>query len=235
MDESASQARRAKGPPEVIEILDEDEGAVETTPDDFGPFDAEDAQFQEDLRRAMEASKAESEAKTATRSTSASVVATPEPSMPQSTTSFLLDRAAMERERLARQKRLRPDIASTPAGKEVDDNEDDEDEGDAPRSKRPRFSATDYTRASSTLSTTRTDIGTSASTSRAAAPEEHLFWDGEMRQTANAHVDRMKDTKPVFRLTEIIAPVCCGFGWCEVVLTICRSEMNLSSRSSPHM
>ena len=34
-----------------------------------------------------------------------------------------------------------------------------------------------------------------------------LFWDGELRQTANAHVDRQRDNRPVFRLSEIISPV----------------------------
>ena len=34
-----------------------------------------------------------------------------------------------------------------------------------------------------------------------------MFWDGELRQTANMHVDKEKDTKPVFRLTEILGEV----------------------------
>ena len=44
-----------------------------------------------------------------------------------------------------------------------------------------------------------------------AKAEEGLFWDGEIRQTANKHVERGKngeDGKPVWRLSEIIGDVC---------------------------
>ena len=44
-----------------------------------------------------------------------------------------------------------------------------------------------------------------------AKAEEGLFWDGEIRQTTNKHVERGKngeDGNPVWRLSEIIGDVC---------------------------
>ncbi len=124
---------------------------------------------------------------------------------------FLFDRAQLERERLARQKRLRPDIVHNRG------NEDEEDEEveEQPNAKRQRFppSLTSAQRANMPSSSTRSVASTSvntnliAQTGSAAGRSESLFWEGELRQTANKHVDLDKDVRPVFRLTEILAPV----------------------------
>ena len=47
----------------------------------------------------------------------------------------------------------------------------------------------------------------SASTSRSSPSDSIRFWDGELRQIANRLVEREKDLRPVFRLSEIIGPV----------------------------
>ncbi|THG97927.1 hypothetical protein EW026_g4163 [Hermanssonia centrifuga] len=123
---------------------------------------------------------------------------------------FLFDRAQLERERLARQKRLRPDIVHNRG------NEDEEDEEveEQPNAKRQRFSPslTSAQRANMPSSSTRSVASTSVNTNliaqsgSAAGRSESLFWEGELRQTANKHVDLDKDVRPVFRLTEILAP-----------------------------
>lgn len=107
-----------------------------------------------------------------------------EPAEPakQGVSLFLAERATLERERLARQKRLRPNI-------EQDDDESSE-ERDEPPSKRPK----------SNTATTSSSQNLPPKTSSG----EPLFWDGEIRQTANRHALPSKDKKPVFRLTEIL-------------------------------
>ena len=46
-----------------------------------------------------------------------------------------------------------------------------------------------------------------STSSSASANQPPMFWKGEIRQTANMHVDPKKDTKPTFRLSEIIGEV----------------------------
>ncbi|KZV95003.1 phospholipase D/nuclease [Exidia glandulosa HHB12029] len=88
--------------------------------------------------------------------------------------SFMLERKKLEAERLARQKRLRGEDSTTSSAREGGDDDDDADKPPPQKS--------------------------SASTSSNSG----LFWDGELRPTANMHVDADKATGPVFRLTEII-------------------------------
>ncbi|KZT19086.1 phospholipase D/nuclease [Neolentinus lepideus HHB14362 ss-1] len=133
----------------------------------------EDAQFQADLQRAIEESKASTLSKPA-----APAVASP---------SFLSERAQLEKARLERQKRFRGEDASAST---------------APPTKRQHLSSSHLL----------AKADTTASFARRAAPvaytapsgSEPFFWDGELRQTANKHVDTKKDTRPTFRLSEII-------------------------------
>ncbi len=192
-----------KKQPEVIEIPDE-VIEISDSEDDAPPPIDEDTRFQADLRQALHASQAES-------SNRATTAAAPDPPATKTGGAFLFDRAQMERERLARQKRLRPDIAHSAAGQQ-DDEDEDEDIEDAHSRKRQRSSppkpAGSTAASHSTLpAPVASSSASGASRSWTSNARETLFWDGEMRQTPNAYVDRTKDTQPVFRLSEIIGPV----------------------------
>ncbi|KIP12180.1 hypothetical protein PHLGIDRAFT_124343 [Phlebiopsis gigantea 11061_1 CR5-6] len=217
--ETSSNPAKSRAPPEVIEIEDDDEEEEIQQPPNPAA-DHEDAQFEADLRRAMEESKAEA-ARSASTATHASASSTPagsgvqESSPPPPTRpggGFPFDRAQMERERLARQKRLRPDIAQdTPsAAAEADGEDDDDDDADDTRSaKRQRVSSSSVpARANIVSSSTRTSTPVAGMSKAASGSNtgEGLYFDGELRQTANKHVDPAKDTKPVFRLTDILSP-----------------------------
>lgn len=92
----------------------------------------------------------------------------------------------MEKERLERQKRLRPESF---AGKKTrPDAIEDEEEPPAKRH----------------------HISRSTSTSSYNPPEpskEPLFWDGELRQTAAIRAEPRKDGIATFRLTDILGKV----------------------------
>lgn len=189
---------------EVIDLVADDE-------------DDEDARFQAELQRAIEASKQE---------THATSTITPQPTMPSGTPStpsssapsFLSERAKLEQERVARQKRLRPDI-DPGVGRAADGSDDEIDGGRRPcDAKRQRVSSSSRVgarranvSASIPLSTpapatASRGVGQGAASSSGAA-SRNLYFDGELRQTANQHVDPQRDRRPVFRLSEILAPV----------------------------
>lgn len=189
------------GPRDIIEILSSDE---EDLPD-------EDDTFKAEIRRAIEASKAPSavvktEEPKNTVKTESGIPTTPLANItPVIQSTFPFDRAQLERDRLARLKRLRPDLAeaqSSSGTKNADsDNEDDRDHD----SKRQRVS-------NSSSAIRRSDLSSSsrpaASSSTSQSPNtENIFWSGELRQTANKHVDKLKDTRPIFTLTDTLAPV----------------------------
>lgn len=217
MQESTTSRAKMKGPTEVIDILDDPPEVIVIDDDDEDeaskPLSREDSQFEEDMKRAMEASRAERSTRSPLASTSAVPEQEPEPEPQPSKSShpFLIDRAQLERERLARQKRLRPDIAHDKPG---DDGDEDEDAETAVPKKRQRISTSFPSTSSKPSSSTRqntvstsTAAGSSRATGSGSSSRETLFWEGELRQTANAYVDREKDTRPVFRLSEIIGPV----------------------------
>lgn len=181
----------------------------------------EEARFQAELQRAIAASK--QEANHVPRTAPQPPIKEPAaPTASSSATSFLSERAQLERERRERQKRLRPDIYSG-GGQDADHSDEEVQEVQQPNAKRQRISSSSVgaRRANappSTLSSTATSP--TAASSRAAGPSaQHrptqpaasvtptLFFDGELRQTANKHVDPQKDRRPVFRLSEILAPV----------------------------
>lgn len=188
---------------EVIEISDDED-------EDPNRPGREETRFQEELQRAIEASEKEERRREASQP---AVQATPTSSSggPSPATSFLSERAIMEQERLARQKRLRPDL-DVDGSPSMDDG--------AHKSKRQHLSPSAAetrradVRAYSSATSSRAVSSTSAAASMAprtisSRSPEQWFWNGEMRQIANAHVDRAKDTKPTFRLSDILAPVSC--------------------------
>ncbi|KAG8952310.1 hypothetical protein FRC04_004738 [Tulasnella sp. 424] len=103
--------------------------------------------------------------------------------------SFLADRAKMERERLARQKRLRPQA------QQPEETESEEEEEGAPPAKRAKAEG-----GVSIVPTSHAPAQNHSVTSSS----EPLFWEGEIRQTANRHALPSKDLKPVWRLSEIL-------------------------------
>ena len=102
----------------------------------------------------------------------------------------MAERAQLEQERLARLKRLRGETDSHFTG---------------PPSKRRELSG-------ETSSTPVFEVGPSRGKKEdeAVGQEAEVFWDGELRQTANMHVEpghNGTNGKPVFRLSEIIGDV----------------------------
>jgi len=108
-----------------------------------------------------------------------------------STSTFLSERAQLEKARLERLKRLRPD-----------DNRNDSG-GEPPRKRQSISPAVPQSGASSSSTS---GLANGAQSSQ----EDDLYWDGELRQTANKYVDSGKNGengRPVWRLSEIIGDV----------------------------
>jgi tyrosyl-DNA phosphodiesterase-1 len=156
--------------------------------------DDEEARFQADLARAIATSKANASPATSIASLSsdqsqtADVGTAPTSASAVATThtgsSFLAERAQLEQQRLARLKRLRGSTDSHITG---------------PPSKR---------RASSRE--TNGTAGPSRRENETVGQEAEVFWDGQLRQTANMHVEpghNGTNGKPVFRLSQIIGDV----------------------------
>lgn len=141
----------------------------------------DDARFRADLARAIADSKANASPTTSIISLStdsdADQAMSPPAAAPSSSI-FLTERAQLEQERLARLKRLRGDS-------------DDSNRAVPPPPKR-----------------SMDDAHASQEKEVALDPEGgEVFWDGELRQTANKHVEPRRngeDGKPVFRLSQII-------------------------------
>ncbi|KAG6862098.1 hypothetical protein C0995_005908, partial [Termitomyces sp. Mi166 len=136
-------------------------------------------------------------------------VVSPEPSTQPPTnssgtgpSSFLSERAQMEKERLARQKRLRPDTSTTSNG----DDEDEDDELREPPAKRQQISRSYGVRADDNSASSSNQRGVEMPRQAPASVStiDQLFWNGELRQTATQHGEPRKDGKPTFRLTEIL-------------------------------
>ncbi|KAI5897696.1 phospholipase D/nuclease [Schizophyllum commune H4-8] len=177
-----SQPSRPRSPPIVIDD-DDDE------PD-------EETKFQDELQRAIEASKADSAARKP-GSLAASTSQTPEP--PASAmkdlkiaptaapvagpSSWLSERAKLEKERIERQKKRRRDQGQASEDEDASNDVDVEE----PIAKRQR--PTPPAQAVPTVSTTSS---------------EEYFWEGAYRPIATKHCVPRKDGKPTFRLSEII-------------------------------
>ncbi|KAF6750434.1 tyrosyl-DNA phosphodiesterase-domain-containing protein [Ephemerocybe angulata] len=175
--------------PEVITIDDSDDEQAESG--------GEDAEFQAQLRRAMEESKAEA----AKSSTNASDTPPTQPPAASSSNggaaSFLAQRAQLERERLERQRRQQGKIntATKPSASEAEDTdaEESEDEDERP-AKRRHLASSSFTG----------KLTQEASSSKASLPEDQIFWNGELRQTATQYAEPRGDGLPTFRLTQVL-------------------------------
>ncbi|KAL1748877.1 tyrosyl-DNA phosphodiesterase-domain-containing protein [Schizophyllum fasciatum] len=174
--QESSRPPRPRSPPIVIDD-DDDE------PD-------EEAKFQQEMQRAIEASKADS-ASRKPDSLAASTSQTPEP--PASAMkdlhiepaparpAWLSERAKLEEERIARQKKRRRD-----QGQKSDD-EDSSSSVHEPIAKRQRPTPP-----------------TQPAPSPSMASSEELFWEGAYRPIATKHCMPRKDGKPTFKLTQVI-------------------------------
>jgi tyrosyl-DNA phosphodiesterase-1 len=103
------------------------------------------------------------------------------------------ERLQLERERLERQnKRLREESERREGkGKGKSTDEDVDSQRNEPPAKKARLN------------------GTSLAQTGDASSSSHLpvYWNGIVRQTANMHADKDKDTRPTIRLSDIITPV----------------------------
>ena len=124
--------------------------------------------------------------------------------------SFLNERAKMEKERLERQaKRLREKETSGSVGQSLEEPPAKRPRPSASSSEEPRKVSTAekirQAEASANELAARMNFASGASTSSSSI--NTMFWDGELRQTANRLVDKEKDKKPTFRISEIIGKV----------------------------
>ena len=175
----------------------------------------EDPEFEEQLRRAIAESQAIAAARQSTvppqpvepndRSYSPVQAAVPPP-----VGTFLGDRAEMERQRLERQKRQRPGMshAKNVIPKEEEDDDIVIDDDAIRETKRQRVSPIAAPAQTNASSSSQPPRPTNArGQSRIQVNKDELFYDGELRQTANKHVDPTKDIRPIFRLSEILSQV----------------------------
>jgi len=164
--------------------------------------DDDEARFQADLARAIVASKVNSSPATSIVSLSSDQsqvvdLASPPPSSAPAhpIPGFLKERAQLEQERLARVKRLRGEqdlqITGPPSKRQVSSRE--------------------------TSAAPGSWAGPSRKGKEAANEEAEVFWDGELRQTANKHVEpghNGENGRPIFRLSQIIGDVSPSFSLC---------------------
>ncbi|PPR00298.1 hypothetical protein CVT24_004588 [Panaeolus cyanescens] len=191
----ALSLREAGSQPEIIDLA--------TTEDEVD----DEARFERELQKAIVASQMEQAHAKPDIPTSISEKAQekqPEQPLAQARTpmsAFMAERALLEKERLARQKRLRPESFST--SNQDDDDEDDEDEYDTrePPAKRQNVSS-----CSSFSSRSNIRGRSGAQPSQEVPTINQVFWNGELRQTATRYADPRADGKPTFRLTEVLGP-----------------------------
>ncbi|KAF8547998.1 phospholipase D/nuclease [Imleria badia] len=188
MEAQASSTSGGKAPQNVAPSSDDDE----------------EQQFQKDLHRALEASKFKHQEQHAADPTKTQTMLNPgSTSASLGSTSFLSERAQLEKERLARLKRYRG---------ENDDHENTEGRSQQLPVKRPHLSSVKPTdrrvnQLQSTPSISSIHGGFDSKTVKQAVPViDQLFWDGELRPTANKHSLPREDGKATFRLSEVLGP-----------------------------
>ncbi|KAN0079823.1 Tyrosyl-DNA phosphodiesterase domain containing protein [Tylopilus felleus] len=173
-------------------------------------LDEQEQQFQIDLQRAIEASKVEFQEQQAAIQMQKAQATEGDTSTSMGSRTFLSERAQLEKERLARLKRYRG---------ESDDHEDIGDRSQQPPVKRPHLSFVEPidrrvnqphpTRSASsttTSSSTRGNLDSKTTGIHAVPVINQLFWDGELRPTANKHSQPREDGKATFRLSEVLGP-----------------------------
>ena len=171
--------------PDLINLVIEDE-------------DIEEARFQEELKQVLEASKTESTstASDVARSSTGNSQVTNQPPGQSIVSSFLSERAQLEKERRERQKRLRPQASSSSAAAP------DDDDLEEPPAKRHQVSCSN---SSFKLSNIPHDSGSKAS--HELPTIEQVFWNGELRQTATQNAEPRKDGQATIRLTDVLGKV----------------------------
>jgi len=152
--------------------------------------DDEDVRYQKGPQRTLEASKVSSH----------SLPVPSPPDLPkkekseQSLSSFLLERAKLENERLERQRRLRGEVAQGKM-KVVEDESDSGTERDGsmngPPAKKQHMSKPSQEN----------------SNQASSFNSRQVFWNGELRQTATRHAEERQDRLPTFKLTQVLGSV----------------------------
>jgi hypothetical protein len=184
----------------------------------------EEARFQADLARAIAASKQDLSPSTSIASLSSDRSKIDDlKSAPSSTaqpnSSFLRERGQLEQERLARLKRLCASDEPHPQDTE-------------PPLKRP-------TPSREMSSAPASEAGPSQRGSQAMDEDVEAFWDGELRQTANAHVElgrNGEDGRPIFRLSQIIGDVSRFFYSIYVSAPLTKSmDPEIADRTGYHL
>ena len=164
--------------------------------------DIEEARFQEELKHVLEASKTGS----SSTPTDVSRLSIDNSQITNQTpgqsvvSSFLSERAQLEKERRERQKRLRPQERSSSAAAP------DDDDFEEPPAKRHQISC-------SNSSFKRSNIvhDSSSEKSHELPLIEQVFWNGELRQTATQNAEPRKDGQTTIRLTDVLGKV--KFSW----------------------
>ena len=150
------------------------------------------------MKHVLEASKAESSS-TPTDVAGSSIrnsQITNQPPSQSVVSSFLSERAQLEKERRERQKRLRPQASSSSIAAP------DDDDLEEPPAKRHQVSC-------SNSSFKRSNIPHDSSSKKSGELPtiEQVFWNGELRQTATQNAEPRKDGQATFRLTDILGKV----------------------------
>jgi len=205
--------------------------------------DEEDATYNDELRRAVaevcKPGTSQQSSKPVLRiGVAESTSSMPQP-QPQSNAalSFLSERVQMEKERLERQKRLRPEAHQN--GGNGTDDDDEEPELREPPAKRQHLSSSSGRR----FNDVQNYIVPSLSSAKASPPAQgiptidQVFWDGELRQTANRHAEPRTDGRPTFRLTEILGKVRLTISTTEssfglILFLLQRTELSFAIMSS---
>ncbi|KIJ62339.1 hypothetical protein HYDPIDRAFT_30594 [Hydnomerulius pinastri MD-312] len=175
-----------------------------------------EARFQAELQRAIEASQTDSDARhhssQATQSTNIRISQSRASESQSGTsttsgsTSFISERVQLEKERQAR---LR--------GENDDDCDGLSEKSQQLPVERPHLSALQERTDKRTDQSASTITSSSSSSSLVEKPTTkiinakipvvyRLFWDGELRPTANRHIEPRADGKATFRLTEVLGP-----------------------------
>lgn len=140
----------------------------------------------------------------------------PQSELPPPINDFMAQRRILEKERLARIARMQAATGSQtqkrPHSASMSEDEDEEDEMSRPAKKK-----TPPTR---TQSTSRANNGSSK------AERGEMFWNGELRSTANRYTEA-SDKKPTFRISEIIGDVRVILGLLLVATDIVQLSRNL--------
>lgn len=141
----------------------------------------------------------------------------------------------MEKERLERQKRLRPEVHKS----DGNGTDGDEEELRASPAKRQHLSSSSGRLFNDVRNYTVPSISSAKDSppAQGISTIDQVFWDGELRQTANRHAEPRKDGRPTFRLTEILGKVRLTFSTTKFSLGLTpfplqRTELSFAIMSS---